>query len=356
MPRESFCIKVSKKDGEKAILAAKRAGLSDRDLVIHSDEKFVYIPIVRNPSKKEQNLFEKEILDFQLEVYNFQERPRREKTLVDVLENKLPPNLSVRLPKALDIIGDIAIIEVPSELEIYKKTLGEAVLHLHRNVRTVLAKAGAVGGKYRLREFDLIAGEDKTTAVHKEFGCTYYVDVAKVYFSPRLSHEHKRVASLVQRGETVVDLFAGVGPFAVLIAKNTENVKVYALDINPNAIEFLKKNVRFNRVQNCVLPIFGDARKIVEEELCGIADRVIMNLPEGAVEYVDVACRAIKHEGGTVHLYHFTRSSDSVEELKNRFSQAIERAGRKIDQILSLRNVRETAPYEYQVALDARIV
>ena len=356
MPRESLCIKVPKRDGEKAILTAKRVKLSDNNLDIHSDEKFVYVPIVRKPSKKEQMVFNKEIIGFQLEVHNFQERPRSEKTLVDVLENKLPPHLLARLPKALDIIGDIAIIEIPKELEIYRKTLADAVLQIHRNVRTVLAKAGAVGGTYRLREFELIGGEARTTAIHKELGCTYYVDLAKVYFSPRLSHEHERVASLVQRSETVVDLFAGVGPFAVLIAKKTENVKVYALDINPDAIEYLKKNIRFNRVQNRVFPIFGDARKIVEEKLWGIADRVIMNLPESALEYVDVACKAIKHDGGVVHLYHFTHFPDSVEELKNRFSQTVERTGRKVEQILSLRNVRETAPYEYQVVLDARIV
>src|SRR3989339_2234960 len=356
MPKESLCIKVPKIQGEKTIVLANKLGLSDRELEIQNDANLIYVPIVRQPSEKETVIINEQAPEFQLEVRVFHERTHPEKTLAEVLENQLPPHLLASLPKALDIVGDIAIIEVPPELKTHENALGAAVMQTHKNVRTVLAKAGAVGGTYRLREFDIIAGETKTSTVHKEFGCQYYVDVAKAYFSPRLSHEHKRVASLVQKGETVVDLFVGVGPFSVLIAKNNENVKVYAVDINPDAVELLKKNVRLNRVQNCVIPILGDARKIVEKKLLGVADRVIMNLPESAVEFVDVACKALKPEGGVVHFYGFVRSPDSVEELKNRFSESVEKTGRKVKEPISAKTVRETAPYEMQVVLDAKII
>jgi tRNA (guanine37-N1)-methyltransferase len=207
-----------------------------------------------------------------------------------------------------------------------------------------------------LREFEVISGEPRTDTVHKEFGCKFYVDVAKAYFSPRLSHEHKRVAELVQKGETVVDLFAGVGPFSVLIAKRVADAKVYAVDINPDAVEFLKKSVRLNRVENRVFPILGDAKQIVENELSGIADRVIMNLPERAEEYVDAACNAMKPSGGTVHYYGFVRLPDSLEALKLRFSEAVEKAGRKVGRSLFAKTIRATAPYEWQVVVDARIL
>src|SRR3989337_4513003 len=144
---------------------------------------------------------------------------------METLEGQLPPHLKASLPKALDIVGDIAIVEVPPELETQKNLIGKAILEAHRNVRTVLAKAGAVSGDYRLRDFEVIAGEHNTSTIHKEFGCSYQVDVAKAYFSPRLSHEHERVASLVQNGETVADLFAGVGPFSVLIGKSHKDVQ-----------------------------------------------------------------------------------------------------------------------------------
>jgi len=255
----------------------------------------------------------------------------------------------------MDFVGDIAIIEIPTELNAHKNVIGEAVLKAHKNVRTVLAKAGAVSGTYRLREFSIIAGEPKTETIHKEYGCQYYVDLAEAYFSPRLSHEHDRVASLVKEDETVVDLFAGVGPFAILIAKTHEKVKVYAIDVNPQAVEFLKKNVRLNRGEGKVHSILGDAKQIVKQRLSGVADRVIMNLPEKAIEFVGAACEAIKPTGGIVHFYSFVDSSNTLENVKLHFIDAVEKSGRKVGKILFSRFVRATAPYEWQAVLDAKI-
>jgi len=268
----------------------------------------------------------------------------------------LPPHLLASLPRALDIVGDIAIIEIPAELKAHERLIGEAILIVHKNVRTVLAKAGAVSGTYRLRGFEVVAGENKTVTIHKEYGCKYHVDITKAYFSPRLSQEHNRVASLVKKGGTVVDLFAGVGPFSVLIAKNNAEAEVYAVDMNPEAIKLLERNIRLNKVENRVIPIQGDAKQTVEERLMGIADRVIMNLPEKALEFVDTACKAIKPAGGTVHYYAFIRLPDSLENAQQRFSRAVEKAGRKMDALLFAKTIRETAPYEWQVVLDVAII
>ena len=133
-------------------------------------------------------------------------------------------------------------------------------------------------------------------------------------------------------------------------------MKVYAVDLNPEAVELLKVNVRVNRVENRVLPILGDARQITSSKLKGVADRVIMNLPETAIEFVDAACQAIKPEGGIIHFYAFVRSPDSIENLKLRFSQAVESTGRKVEAFLYAKSIRETAPFESQIALDAKIV
>lgn len=355
MEKESLCLRVQKFHGEKTIVLANKFGISNRELEIKKDENFVYVPLVRQPTENEMNTLMSRSPETLLETQLFHERKRQPKTYAEILENQLPPHLLASLPRALDIVGEIAIVEIPPELEPYAKLIGEAVLEKYRNIQTVLAKAGAVGGTFRLREFEVIAGEPKTATVHKEFGCNYHVDVAKAYFSPRLSHEHKRVAEQVQEGESVVDLFAGIGPFAVLIAKKVGNVKVYAIDVNPDAIEFLKKNIRLNRVENKVVPILGDARKIVLETLSGIADRVIMNLPEKAEEFVDVACLAIKPEGGIIHFYGFSRPSDSAEDKKTRFSTAVENAGRRVERFLAVKTVRETAPHEWQTVLDVKI-
>ncbi len=329
MPKSTICIKVPKNQGERTIALANKLELIDKSLGIQRDEGNLCIPLIRQPEENELATLKNQVPNCQLTTNVFTEKKPPAETLIQALENKLPPHLLASLPQALDIIGDIAIIEIPPELKTYENLIGEAILKTHRNIRTVLAKAGAISGTYRLREFTFIAGEHKTQTVHREFGCQYHVDVAKAYFSPRLSHEHQRVASLVQTGETVVDLFAGVGPFSVLIAKKNPKVKVYAVDINPEAVELLKVNVRVNRVENRVFPILGDARQIAANKLKGLADRVIMNLPETAIEFVDAACQAIKPQGGIIHFYAFVRSPDSIENLKLRFSEAVEESRQK---------------------------
>jgi tRNA (guanine37-N1)-methyltransferase len=356
MSTESLCLKVHRTSGEKAIVSAHSLGLSDNRLEILKENDTICIPITRKPKANETAALKAQAPEFQLATRVFQEKARREKTLEEALENQLPPHLLASLPRALDIVGDIAIVEIPPELEPHKHAVGEAVLRTHRNVRVVLAKAGAVSGTYRLRELDFLAGERRTTTVHKEYGASFHVDLAKAYFSPRLSYEHRRVASQVRKGETVVDLFAGVGPFAVLIAINSPEAKVYAIDLNADAVELLKENIRLNRVESRVYPILGDARQVVSEKLSRAADRVIMNLPEKAAEFVDVACHALKPGGGTVQFYGFIRLPETLDTLKQRFSEAVEKAGRKVANFAYAKAVRATAPYEWQAVLDAEIL
>jgi tRNA (guanine37-N1)-methyltransferase len=355
MAKKSVSIKVPKTCGEKAIILANKLKIINKELEIQRNKDFVYVPLIRRPSKNESRKLEERISDFEISTYPFLKRRKPAKTFAELLKDKLPSHLLPNLPKAIDFVGDMAIIEVAPELATSESMIGEAILETHKHVRTVLAKAGAVSGTYRLREFSVIAGELKTETIHKEHGCQYYVDIAKVYFSPRLSYEHKRVASLVKEGETVVDLFSGVGPFAILIAKTHENVKVYAVDLNPNAIELLKRNIRLNRVEGKVHPILADARQAIEEKLSGIADRLIMNLPEKAIEFVDVACKALRPDGGIVHFYSFLSVSDSLENLKLRFAEEVEKCGREVEKIIFSRTVRATAPCEWQVVLDAKI-
>ncbi len=355
MPKESPCLKVPKTEGEKTLALTNKLGLTERQLEIQRTNDALCIPLTRQPQESELAQLKVQVPALELDWMVFSEKNQREKTLTETLADELPPHLLASLPRALDVVGDIAIIEVPTELEVHKKLLGEAVLRTHRNVHTVLAKAGAISGTYRIRDLEHLAGEHKTQTIHKEYGCNYYVDVAKAYFSPRLSTEHRRIAELVQPRETVVDLFAGVGPFAVPIAKAQPTVKVYAVDINPDAVELLKRNIRLNRVENSVYPIVGDAREVINQELCGKADRVIMNLPETANEFVDVACQAVKPVGGVVHFYGFVRRPETMQDMERQFSETVKKEGRKVEAILHAKTVRATAPYEWQAVIDARI-
>jgi len=352
---ESVCLKVPKKLGEQAIRLAADLDIFNHELKIQSMEDYLYIPLINEPFSVDLKKFEKKLQKFEITTYYFTEREKRHLVASDFLTDKLPKNLFNAIPRAIDFLGDIAIVEIPAELIVYKKTIGEALLKAHKQTRTVLAKSGAVKGVYRLRDFAVIAGIEKTVTIYQEYGCTYHLDVARAYFSPRLSNEHNRVASEVEDGEIVVDLFAGVGPFAIPIAKKHKNVQVYAIDLNPDAVSLLKKNIVVNRTEKQVVPILGDARQVVREQLLGKADRVIMNLPEIALEFVDVACEALKPEGGIIHYYGFLKDSNPLEAAKVRLIQAVNQNKRQIKKILLAKTVRDVAPYTWQVVVDAII-
>jgi len=352
---EATCLKVPKNLGEQAIHLVAELDLFNRELKIQQIEDCLCIPLTADPSPAVLNKFKKKLPNFEISVHNFPEREKRHFRPLDLLADKLPPHLLASVPRAIDFVGDIAIIEIPPELGDHKKTVGEALLKAHKHTKTVLAKSGAVEGVYRIRDFEVIAGVEKTATVYREYGCVYHVDVARAYFSPRLSSEHNRVASQVKDGEKVVDLFAGVGPFAIPIAKKHKNVRVYAVDVNPDAVSLLKKNVAVNRAEKQIVPVLGDARQVVREQLFGKADRVIMNLPETALEFVDVACEALKAKGGIIHYYDFAKVSDPLETAKVRLTEAVNRNNRKVKKILLAKTVRAVAPYTWQVVVDAEI-
>ncbi len=354
MPRYTICIKVPKIYGQKTLRLANELQIADHDLKIQRSEDHIFIPLVRQLQEDELDHIGDQIPQFEIASHKFPVR-KSQQTLRKLLRNKVPLHVQSRLPRAFDLIGDIALLEISQELDPYKKLVGDAVLRTHKNIRSVFAKTGAVSGTYRLWEIDLIAGKKKTETVHKEYGCKYFVDIAEAFFSPRLSYEHNRVASLVQEGETIVDMFAGVGPFAILIAKTHENVKVYAIDINPRAVELLSKNIRLNGVEDKVCPILGDARKVVGQKISGLADRLVMNLPGTAVDYLNTACEALKPEGGTIHFYSFVSPLTTVDDLKTQLAEEVRKSGREMRSFLLSRYVRSTAPFEHQVVLDAEV-
>jgi tRNA (guanine37-N1)-methyltransferase len=353
----SPCLEVPRQYGERAILLIKQLGLFDPTLKINQENSSLRIPLLRELSANECDTLQKAIFLAKFCVYDFSEKTSRSrKTLVDILAEELPPHLIASFPHSADFVGDIAVLEIAPELEKYKQKIGEAVLETNKRIHTVLAKASAVEGIYRTRKLDVIAGEVKTATVHREYGCIYHVDLSKAYFSPRLSNEHARVAGLVKEGETVIDMFAGAGPFAIQIARQWKRVHVYAVDLNPYAIELLNKNVAANRVGAKVTPILGDVQTVVHERLTGVADRVVMNLPEKAIEFVDTACMAIKPIGGIMHYYEFTNVPNLLRTTEVRLVEAVERGNRRVDRILTSRIVRATAPFTWQVVVDAEIV
>jgi tRNA (guanine37-N1)-methyltransferase len=186
------------------------------------------------------------------------------KNLKSSLEERLEPQELRSFIQSYDIMGDIAIIRVPEELKSQSPVIAETVMRTQKHVKTVLRQTSAVLGEYRLRQLEWIAGEHKTETLHREFGGVFKVDLSKCYFSPCLSFERMRIAKLVQSNEAVVNMFAGVGTFSVLMAKYGGARTVFSIDMNPVAVEYMRTNIRLNRVQSQVAPILGDARQVMQ--------------------------------------------------------------------------------------------
>jgi len=351
----SLCLKIPKTLGEKIISLTHKLEIVNKNLYIKNQQDHLFIPLIRKPNNAEMTQLNNITPEIALYTEDFTEKRPTEETLNITLKKQIPPNLHSSIPHSFDVIGDVAVIEISPELNAYKDTIGYAILKTHKNIKSVHAKAGAINGVYRIRDLIYIAGENRTKTICNEYNCRYHIDLAKAYFSPRLSQEHHRVATLVNTTEVVADLFAGVGPFAIPIGKLCPKAHVYAVDINPDAVELLKINIKINKVENQVYPLLGDARELANNKLCGVADRVIMNLPETAIDFVDVACKTLKPSGGIIHFYGFIRKPDTIDDLKTRFTCLVKQQDRKITVFHNIRRVRETAPYEQQIVFDAQI-
>ncbi|RLJ06495.1 MAG: class I SAM-dependent methyltransferase family protein, partial [Candidatus Aenigmatarchaeota archaeon] len=180
------------------------------------------------------------------------------------------------------------------------KIIAEALMQLHRNVKTVLQKLSERHGTFRLKEYRLLAGDPNTEVLHREHGFLLKLDPKKAYYSPRESTERQRVARQVKPGERVLVMFSGICPYPIAIAKRQPEVKIYAVELNPDAHRYAEENIRINGLQEKITALQGDVREICPR--LGRFDRIIMPLAKDAWKYLDLAFSCCK-SGGIVHFY-----------------------------------------------------
>ncbi|WP_309491904.1 class I SAM-dependent methyltransferase family protein [Candidatus Hecatella orcuttiae] len=278
----------------------------------------------------------------------------RGRSFKDYLKKVFPGGEKLDLHSSLEIIGDIAILKLPALSAAQERLLGEAVAMLNKQVKSVFKQIGPVEGGFRTRGLQLIYGENRTETVHREHGCLLKVDVSKAYFSPKLQFERRRIAEMVEPWEVVVNMFAGVGSFSMVIAKIAKPAKVYSIDINPDAVRYLEENIRLNRVESVVEPILADAKEAAQR-LRGTADRVLMPLPAKAYEYLPYAVQCLKPGGeGWIHYYDFVHAAKGEDPVV----KTVEKVARRLEGKFTISNgriVRSTGPRWFQTALDIKM-
>lgn len=336
-----LCVKVKKEEAEETRQRLLRKKLLATNYRPATEGGFVFFAVG------------KKIPGMKHAYRQLDKRDLQPQSIKEALREKLSAAETENFVRSFDFIGDVIVIEVPPELRKRERLIAKTLLAIHKNARVVAAKASEMKGVYRVRELRVLTKDKNTETTYSESGVRMKLDVATVYFSPRLVHERQRIAGLTKPGERILALFAGVGPFPLVIAKKKPETEIIAIELNPHAVKYLKQNVKLNKLEKSITPMGGDVAKIVPEKFRRWADRTLMPLPKGAEKFLDAAIAGTK-PGGTVHFYQFSRNENPFEEAENRIKEACANAERKC-RILFKRVVRPFAPRVSQIVIDFRV-
>jgi len=274
---------------------------------------------------------------------------RPERQIYKNLESVLAERLSREELKHLrryDVIGDVAVIQIPPELE---HRIGDIVWGLkkvHPFLR-VIARKGFHGGAFRIRDYSIIWGENRLETVHRENGVEIKVDLSKVFFNPRMKGERYRLAQLVRDGERILIPFAGVLPYALVIARYRK-VKITAVELNREAYELGLENIELNRkrLKGEIEFIHGDAFKVLPE-LPGY-NRVISPTPRG----VDALALTLSKAERWLHYYDFVHE-ERIDAFRRRILDECRKLGRECT--VRIKKVSDFKPHVFKVCADVGI-
>ncbi|MBN1793101.1 class I SAM-dependent methyltransferase family protein [Candidatus Woesearchaeota archaeon] len=330
-------LKVPLKEAEKTKKSLIVKDLLDHFFIASKDKSHIFFPVKKRFSSG----------------FEFVERslkPKEErKSLKEALGSKLSKQEMEVLNTSMDVTGQIAILEIPDELGSRIKIIAREALKANPQLKTVLKK-GKHEGVFRTQKLAWLAGEKTKEAVYKENGVTLRFDVEKVYFSPRLSNDRKRVAGLVKKDEDVLVMFSGCGPYTCVIAKNSAAKRVVGVEINPEGHKYALENIKANKLRNAEA-VLGDAKKTV----LGLStkfDRILMPLPASSQEFLQTALAAAK-KGATIHFYQF-QDEDKTEESVKMLREACKEAGLKF-KLLRIIKCGQNSPRSYRFCFDFRV-
>jgi tRNA (guanine37-N1)-methyltransferase len=324
------CVRVAPEAGEATRTTLAEADLIDDEYEIAVEDGWLYIPVTAPDAARQA-------FDADIELVS---------RTVSRRESQTTPADLLAFDPTYERLGEAALIDEDDPDR--ARAIADAILESDLPVETVLNKASKVKGETRVRDWEVLAGEN-TEVVHREYGCEFLLNLAEVYFSPRLATERHRVVQQVDSGEQAFDMFAGVGPFVIPFGKRgAESVGV---DINPEAIDYLRENARRNGVDDRVTAINDDVRDVaVDYE--GWADRIVMNLPHSANEFLESAV-TLAGDDCTLHYYDIQHEDDPFGPGERAIRAAAEP---EYDVSVETRHtVRSYAPHELNVCLDARL-
>jgi len=332
---------VPKESAERLRRHLRLAGLLDRSRKIVMREATVMIPVSRHPGNLTE--FVAEVAD----VPGLARRAQRPKPFQIITEAvAVEPGLKRFLPDKWEMIGEVLVLKLPHELSGCKVAVAEGYARV-LGAKAVLQDVGGIDGDLRIPQVEKLWG-GSTETVHLADGVRFKLDAAKVMFSSGNLPERMRMARISRPGETVVDMFAGIGYFTVPMALHSRPERIFACEVNPVAFHYLQENARINRVEN-LTPLLGDCRETAPE---GVADRIVMGYLR-AQDFLDKAMRVAGPEA-VLH-YHEACPNELIGTRPwSAVREAAEKAERRIE-LLRLFRLKSYAPGVSHVVLDARV-
>lgn len=266
------------------------------------------------------------------------------------LEESVPSELIENLPNKWEKIGDVVIIKLSDKLREYAEEIGKAYAHV-LSCKTVLNDVGGISGTQRTPNVERVYGSSMTETIHKENRIRFLLDPMKIMFSSGNIDERKRMATISNQNEIVVDLFAGIGYFSVPMAVYSKPVKIIACEINPVSYYYLCKNIVLNHVTERVEPRLGDSRKVAPQQ---IADRVLMGYIGGTHQFLPTAITCLKNHRGVIH-YHDTFPDESIPNMPLSYVKNAARKFERKEKLLRYKRVKTYAPGISHYVFDVEI-
>jgi tRNA wybutosine-synthesizing protein 2 len=272
------------------------------------------------------------------------------KSIKRTVSSLIPSELIHLLPSKWEKIGSVVTIRLPDELSNYKQIIGKVYAE-GLGCRTTLNENGGISGVYRKPVVEVIFGSPHTETIHIENGIRFKVDPQQIMFSSGNMAERRRMATISNPYETVIDLFAGIGYFTLPIAMYSKPKKIVACEINPIAFKYLCANVVLNHVSSIVEPCFGDNRESAPKDC---ADRVILGYLQNPWDFLPVAFTCLKNHSGFLHYHELV----PVELIPQQPLSHIEQVARRFDrcvELLKVNEIKSYAPRVNHMVLDVRI-
>jgi len=253
-----------------------------------------------------------------------------------------------------DILGNIAIIKFPDETgkeEKLKKA--KELASQYKSVRTVLEKSGKVHGRLRTIKTKYLLGEKNLIAEYIESGCKFRFNVETCYFSPRLANERMEIAQLIKKSgaNNVLVMFAGVGPFSVIIAKYACPKRIVSIELGKECCKYAAENARKNKVVE-IETIQGDVKRAVKK-LHEKFDFIVMPRPNLKETFLKEALGVAK-KGARIVYYGFCAENKLVKMMDDLHKEA-----GKFKKKIKITNVKEAgdiAPYEHRYRIEIKVL